>query len=88
MESEWRYRLNRWTISMVDRVVAVSKEVGEFCISHIRLPAQKVVVIHNGVEIPSLRIPGRRRGSNLDCLRMRWFVEQLAVYIRSKGLTI
>jgi glycosyltransferase involved in cell wall biosynthesis len=54
MESEWRYLLNRWTISMVDRVVAVSKEVGEFCVSHIRLPAQKVVVIHNGAEIPSL----------------------------------
>jgi len=35
MESEWRYRLNRWTIGNVDRVVAVSKEVGEFCITHI-----------------------------------------------------
>jgi sugar transferase (PEP-CTERM/EpsH1 system associated) len=52
MESEWRYWLNRWTIGMVDRVVAVSKKVGEFCINHIRLPAHKVVVIHNGVEIP------------------------------------
>ena len=51
MESEWRYWLNRWTINMVDRVVAVSKNVGDFCITHIRLPAQKVVVIHNGVEI-------------------------------------
>jgi sugar transferase (PEP-CTERM/EpsH1 system associated) len=61
MESEWRYRLNRWTISMVDRVVAVSKEVGEFCVSNIRLPAQKVVVIHNGVEIPTLPLDAREQ---------------------------
>jgi glycosyltransferase involved in cell wall biosynthesis len=54
MENEWRYRINRWTIGMVDRVVAVSKNVGDFCITHIRLPAQKVVVIHNGVEIAPL----------------------------------
>jgi len=65
MESEWRYRLNRWTISMVDRVVAVSKEVGEFSISHIRLPAQKVVVIYNGVEIPSLS-PDTREKARLE----------------------
>jgi glycosyltransferase involved in cell wall biosynthesis len=61
MENVWRYRLNRWTISMVDRVVAVSKNVGEFCITHIRLPAQKVVVIHNGVEIPPFSQHARKR---------------------------
>ena len=60
MESEWRYKLNRWTISMVDRVVAVSKNVREFCINHIRLPAQKVVVINNGVELPILN-PERKQ---------------------------
>ena len=61
MESEWRYRLNRWTIDMVDRVVAVSKNVGEFCITHIRLPARKVVIIHNGVETPPLSAHARER---------------------------
>ena len=65
MESEWRYRLNRWTIGMVDRVVAVSKKVGEFCINNIRLPAQKVVVIHNGVEIPLLP-PDTREQARLE----------------------
>lgn len=65
MESEWRYRLNRWTAGMVDCVVAVSKNVGEFCITHIRIPAQKVVIIYNGVEIPS-RSPESRVQARLE----------------------
>jgi glycosyltransferase involved in cell wall biosynthesis len=52
MESEWRYRVNRWTIGLVDRVIAVSANVRDFCISHIGLPAEKLVVIYNGVEVP------------------------------------
>jgi glycosyltransferase involved in cell wall biosynthesis len=52
MESEWRYRLNRWTIGWVDRVVAVSQKVAEFCIGHIGLPANKVTVIYNGLPVP------------------------------------
>ena len=61
MESEWRYRLNRWTFGNVDRVVAVSREVGEFCITHIGLPVQKMVVIHNGVDIPTLPLDAREQ---------------------------
>jgi len=53
MESEWRYRLNRWTIGLVDCVTAVSANVRDFCISHIGLPADKLVVIYNGVELPA-----------------------------------
>jgi len=51
MESEWRYRFNRWTIGLVDRVTAVSANVRDFCISHIGLPADKLVLIPNGVEV-------------------------------------
>lgn len=51
MESEWRYRLNRWTIGLVDRVTAVSANVRHFCISHIGLPAEKLIVIYNGIEL-------------------------------------
>jgi glycosyltransferase involved in cell wall biosynthesis len=54
MENEWRYRLNRWTVGLVDRVVAVSVNVRDFCISHIGLPADKLAVIPNGVELPGL----------------------------------
>jgi glycosyltransferase involved in cell wall biosynthesis len=52
MESAWRYRANRWTIGLVDRVTAVSASVRDFCVSHIGLPADKLVVIPNGVELP------------------------------------
>jgi glycosyltransferase involved in cell wall biosynthesis len=65
MENEWRYQLNRWTIGIVDRIVAVSENVGEFCINHIRLPAEKVVVIHNGVEIPSLSPDAKEQARQL-----------------------
>jgi glycosyltransferase involved in cell wall biosynthesis len=57
MESEWRYRANRWTIGLVDRVVAVSNNVRDFCVSHIGLPTEKLVVIHNGVELPRKPMP-------------------------------
>jgi sugar transferase (PEP-CTERM/EpsH1 system associated) len=59
MESEWRYWFNRSTINLVDRVIAVSQNVAEFCISHIGIPAEKVVVIHNGVELSSF-LPNAR----------------------------
>jgi glycosyltransferase involved in cell wall biosynthesis len=53
LESEWRYRLNRWTIGLVDRVIVVSRNVRDFCISHIRLPAKKVTLVYNGIELPT-----------------------------------
>jgi glycosyltransferase involved in cell wall biosynthesis len=53
MESEARYRLNRWTITLVDRVIAVSNNVRDFCETHIGLPAAKIVVILNGIEVPA-----------------------------------
>jgi glycosyltransferase involved in cell wall biosynthesis len=56
MESKWRYRLNRWTIGLVDCVVVVSANVRDFCISHIGLPADKLVVIYNGVDLPQDRL--------------------------------
>jgi len=52
LESELRYRLNRWTIGLVDRVIAVSANVRDFCISHIGLPPEKVTLIYNGIELP------------------------------------
>ncbi|MBN1993495.1 MAG: glycosyltransferase [Anaerolineae bacterium] len=59
MESEWRYRLNRSTIKLVDRVIANSANVREFCLSHIGLPAEKVVVIPNGIELNPAPPPAR-----------------------------
>ncbi|MCB9078077.1 MAG: glycosyltransferase [Anaerolineaceae bacterium] len=60
MESEWRYRLNRWTIGLVDQVVAVSANVRDFTVSHIGLPAEKVMVIYNGLDISSEPVGSRQ----------------------------
>ena len=60
MESEWRYRLNRWTIGLVDRVTVVSAQVRDFCTVHIGLPAGKLVLIPNGVELPPAPLASRQ----------------------------
>jgi len=60
MESEWRYRLNRWTIGLVDRVTVVSAQVRDFCTAHIGLPAGKLVLIPNGVELPPAPLASRQ----------------------------
>ena len=57
MESPWRYRLNRWTDGLADRIVAVSANVRNFCRTHIGLPEEKLVLIPNGVELPELPLP-------------------------------
>lgn len=49
MESEFRYRLNRWTIGLVDIVTANSVNVCDFCADHIGIPKNKLEVIYNGV---------------------------------------
>ncbi|MCB0195309.1 MAG: glycosyltransferase [Anaerolineae bacterium] len=61
MESEWRYRLNRWTIGLVDHVVAVSANVRDFSIAHIGLPAEKVTIIYNGLPGPTQSVPSRQQ---------------------------
>jgi len=73
MESEWRYRLNRWTIGLVDRVTVVSAQVRDFCTAHIGLPAGKLVLIPNGVELPPAPLASRQEvraelGLPLDAL--------------------
>jgi glycosyltransferase involved in cell wall biosynthesis len=65
MEGEWRYRLNRWTIGLVDCVIAVSVNVRDFCVSHIGLPPEKLVVIHNGVQVPETSVSLREARAEL-----------------------
>jgi glycosyltransferase involved in cell wall biosynthesis len=54
MESGWRYRLNRTTDPLTDRVVCVSQQVAEFAVKHIGIPQEKVVIIPNGIRLPHL----------------------------------
>lgn len=48
--SRWRLRIDRWTNRFVARHVCVSQSVANFSIREGGLPAQRVVVIPNGVD--------------------------------------
>jgi glycosyltransferase involved in cell wall biosynthesis len=65
MEGEWRYRFNRWTIGLVDCVIAVSANVRDFCVSHIGLPPEKLGVIYNGVQVPETSASPREARAKL-----------------------
>lgn len=60
IEKEWRYRVNRLTIDLVDCVIAVSEHVRDFCVDHIGLSPDKVQVIYNGVTLPDDNQPTSR----------------------------
>ena len=49
--NQWRQRMERWLTPKVDKVVCVSQGVADFCQSKCRFPAEKLVVIPNGVDL-------------------------------------
>jgi glycosyltransferase involved in cell wall biosynthesis len=51
MESRARYVVNRLTAPLADRVTAVSPAVRDFVVQHVGIPASKVLVIPNGVDV-------------------------------------
>lgn len=50
-EAAWRYRLNRFTHPLADRVVCVSQQVADFAADHVGIPRTNTVVIPNGVDL-------------------------------------
>ena len=65
MESQMRYRLNRLTAPLADRVICVSQAVADFAAQTIGIAPDKLVVIPNGVPLadfaPGERAPARAR---------------------------
>lgn len=53
--SRWRLRLDCWTDWLVDRHVCVSQAVADFSQRESQLPARKLVVIPNGVDVERFR---------------------------------
>ena len=49
--SRWRLAIDRWTSRFVDRYVAVSQAVARFSQTEGGLPAERIVVIPNGVDV-------------------------------------
>ena len=56
-ESDLRLRLNRETSGLVDKVICVSERVADFARTRIGLPADKLVVIANGVDLTKFDHP-------------------------------
>lgn len=52
-QAGWHLALDRWTSRRVEKYVCVSRSVADFSKTVARLPEEKLVVIPNGVEIPS-----------------------------------
>lgn len=48
-------RMDRWTHRLVDRYVCVSRGVADFTIREAGIPAKKVLVIPNGVDVDAIR---------------------------------
>ena len=51
MEKHWRMYLNHLTGALADRILCVSEHVAQFAREEIGLPAEKLVVIPNGIEM-------------------------------------
>jgi len=61
-EGRWRYRLNRITAPLTDRVVCVSQQVADFVVQEVGIPQCKVVVIPNGIDLRNFKyLPAKRQ---------------------------
>lgn len=49
--SRWRHRLERWTTRRAERIVCVSRSVADFTRDIAGFPAEKLVVIPNGLDV-------------------------------------
>ena len=61
-ESRWRYRLNRLTDPLTDRVVCVSRLVADFAVAEVGIPRHKTIVIPNGIDAQAFEhLPAKRQ---------------------------
>jgi len=65
MESEWRYRVNRITHPLADRVVCVSPQIASFVTRRAGIPDAKTVVIQNGIDLQRFRSMPDRQGARV-----------------------
>lgn len=49
--SWWRHRVERWALRSADRIVCVSQSVADFARGAVKHPADKLVVIPNGIDL-------------------------------------
>jgi glycosyltransferase involved in cell wall biosynthesis len=62
-EGRSRRLVNRWTVPLATHVVAVSDRVAAYARSALRVPAERLSTIPNGVDVERFRPPASRGGS-------------------------
>lgn len=53
-DKPWLVKLSRWTVPLAHHFVAVSSSVQRWAEQQLRVPADKITVIHNGLVVPTL----------------------------------
>lgn len=65
-EARWRYRLDRLTAPLADRVICVSQTVADFFVREVGLPERQIVVIPNGLDLRAFEgLPTRQEARAL-----------------------
>ncbi|MEJ2751041.1 MAG: glycosyltransferase, partial [Anaerolineae bacterium] len=65
----WRERLQRWTVGLDDKIIAVCEAARQAEISHSGAPPDKVVTIYNGIDLLPFAVSARQ------AVRREWGIE-------------
>ncbi len=84
---DWHLRVARWTDPWVERHVCVSQMVGEFSRAAGGLPADKLVVIPNGVDLTRFSVDGGQRPADLGVQSQRRLITFVGRLDRQKNLS-
>lgn len=78
----------RFVNRFFDRVLAVSEEVRTYCLRHDGLPPQKVVTLHNGIELDQFHNQAGVSRADLGCEAASHLIITTANVRRIKGLDV
>jgi glycosyltransferase involved in cell wall biosynthesis len=83
--SRVRQRVERWIAPWVEQFVCVSQSVADFCKHTCRLPAEKLTVIPNGVDVPRFRDASPADLASLSLTTDRRYLISIGRLDRQKG---
>lgn len=65
-EGQFRRWVNRWTSGFCDQIVCVSQAVYQFALNQVGLPAHKLIVVPNGIDLEKFKdLPGKIQSRNM-----------------------
>ena len=84
--SRWRQRIERWAARRWQHSVCVSQDVGRFAQEHLRLPANQVSVIPNGINVAPFQLDHEQHSMISELPPGRKFLVSVGRLDRQKGL--